>query len=102
MATGTRLPAKSRLGGRLPAPTARAREDAASGLGLLVVIVGLMWVIEVINTLDSNGLDSDGIYARNFDRLWGIITAPFVHASFAHLISNTIPFVFMGVIIALR
>ena len=47
-------------------------------------------------------LDNDGIYARNFGRLWGILTAPFLHASFQHLIDNTIPFVFMGLIIALR
>jgi membrane associated rhomboid family serine protease len=68
---------------------------------LLVAIVAFMWVIEVINTLDSNRLDSDGIWARNVDRLWGILTAPFIHASFAHLIDNTVPFVFMGLIIAL-
>ena len=61
-----------------------------------------MWLLEVINTLDHNALDSDGIYPRNFGHLWGIITAPFLHVSFPHLIDNTIPFVFMGVIIALR
>jgi membrane associated rhomboid family serine protease len=61
-----------------------------------------MWVIEGINSLDSQGLDTDGIYPRNVDRLWGIATAPFLHLSFAHLIDNTIPFVFMGVIIAVR
>jgi membrane associated rhomboid family serine protease len=60
-----------------------------------------MWVVEIINTLDSNALDNDGIWARNVDRLWGIFTAPFIHASFQHLIDNTIPFVFMGLIIAL-
>jgi membrane associated rhomboid family serine protease len=72
------------------------------GLTLLIGIVALMWVIEVINTLDSNNLDYDGIYPRNFDRLWGVFTAPFLHVSFAHLISNTIPFLFMGAIIAVR
>jgi membrane associated rhomboid family serine protease len=71
------------------------------GIALLASIVALMWVIEVINTLDSNRLDNDGIYPRNFGRLWGILTAPFIHASFQHLIDNTIPFVFMGLIIAL-
>jgi membrane associated rhomboid family serine protease len=61
-----------------------------------------MWVVEIINTIDSNGLDSDGIWARNLGRFWGILTSPFIHASFQHLIGNTIPFVFLGVIIALR
>ena len=72
------------------------------GLRLLGGIVALMWVIELINTIDSNALDSDGIYPRNFDRLWGILTSPFLHVSFQHLIDNTVPLAFMGAIIALR
>jgi membrane associated rhomboid family serine protease len=75
---------------------------AMQGVTLLAGIVAFMWLLEVINTLDSNALDSDGIYPRNFDRLWGVITAPFLHVSFQHLIDNTIPFVFMGAIIAMR
>jgi membrane associated rhomboid family serine protease len=77
---------------------ARQRE----GIELLIGIVALMWVIEIINSLDGNRLGADGIYPRDFARLWGIFTSPFLHASFQHLIDNTIPFVFMGVIIALR
>jgi membrane associated rhomboid family serine protease len=62
-----------------------------------------MWFIEVINSLDHNALATDdGIFPRNVGHLWGILTSPFLHVSFAHLIDNTIPFVFMGVIIALR
>jgi membrane associated rhomboid family serine protease len=77
-------------------------DQARSGLLLLTAIVALMWLIEVINTADSNGLDSDGIYARNLSRFWGIITSPFIHASFQHLLDNTVPFVFLGAIIAMR
>jgi membrane associated rhomboid family serine protease len=72
------------------------------GLTLLVGIIALMWVIEAINTLDSNHLDHDGLYPRDIDRIWGILTFPFLHASFQHLIDNTVPFAFMGAIIALR
>ncbi|HET9718873.1 MAG TPA: rhomboid family intramembrane serine protease [Solirubrobacteraceae bacterium] len=75
---------------------------AYEGLVLLGGIVALMWIIEVINTLDGNGLDRDGLYPRNVDRLWGILTSPFIHGSFQHLFDNTIPFVFLGVLIALR
>jgi membrane associated rhomboid family serine protease len=80
---------------------ARARERV-EGVQLLAGIVALMWVVEIINTADSNRLDRDGIYARSFSHLWGILTAPFIHVSFQHLISNSIPFIFMGLIIALR
>jgi membrane associated rhomboid family serine protease len=72
------------------------------GLALLSAIVALMWIVEVINSLDNNQLDGDGIWPRNIDRFWGIVTSPFIHASFQHLLDNTVPFVFLGVIIALR
>ena len=78
------------------------RREPVEGLILLVAIVALMWILEGINTLDHNALDSDGIHPRNIGDLWAILTAPFLHVSFQHLIDNTIPFVFMGVIIALR
>ena len=76
--------------------------QAMQGITLLAGIVGFMWLLEVVNSLDGNALDSDGIVPRNFDRLWGVITAPFLHVSFQHLIDNTIPLVFMGLIIAVR
>ncbi|MBV9421861.1 MAG: rhomboid family intramembrane serine protease [Solirubrobacterales bacterium] len=84
--------------------TARRRRAGMQieGIQLLAVILALMWIVEVINSLDGQHLNSDGIHARDPGRLWGVLTSPFVHASFAHLISNTIPLVFMGLIIAMR
>lgn len=82
-----------------PAPADRTR---LQGIQLLVVIVAIMWIVEILNTIDSNRLDADGLYPRNAGRLWGIFTAPFLHASFQHLFSNTVPLLFMGAIIALR
>jgi membrane associated rhomboid family serine protease len=87
--------------GRKRALSPRAQQRV-EGVRLLAVIVAVMWIVEIINTIDSNRLDGDGIYARSVSHLWGILTAPFIHASFAHLIGNTIPFVFLGLIIALR
>lgn len=84
---------------RLPIAGPRQRRE---GIALLAGIVALMWVVEIVNSLDSNRLDYDGIYARNVDRAWGILTSPFIHASFGHLLDNTIPFAFMGLLIALR
>jgi membrane associated rhomboid family serine protease len=79
------------------------RNQSLEGLVLLAAIVGVMWLIEVINSLDHDALDrAGGLYARNFGHIWAIFTSPFLHEGFPHLIDNTIPFVFMGVIIALR
>jgi membrane associated rhomboid family serine protease len=83
--------------------SAAAARQSIEGLSLLVAIVAVMWIVEVINSLDSNGLDADGsIIPRDVNRVWAIFTSPFLHLGWQHLIDNTIPFVFMGVIIALR
>ena len=85
-----------------PAPTRRGQTQL-EGVILLGVLLGVMWLLEAVNSLDSNRLShSDGIYARNIDHIWAIFTAPFLHFSFQHLIANTIPFAFMGLIIALQ
>lgn len=84
-------------------PPIRRAQTQLEGLIVLGGIVAIMWAVEAVNSLDSNRLSqSDGIYARNLDHIWAIFTAPFLHFSFQHLIANTVPFVFMGVIIALQ
>ena len=82
--------------------TPRKGETQREGIQLLVAIVAIMWLVEIVNALDSQRLDGDGIYPRSVGHLWGILTAPFLHVGFPHLIDNTIPLVVMGVIIALR
>ena len=92
-----------RIASRLADQRVRERtQRQREGLVLLAAIVVLMWGVEGINTLDSNHLNGDGIVSRNVDRFWGILTSPFIHASFQHLLDNTVPFVFLGVIIALH
>lgn len=71
------------------------------GLRTLAALVTIMWAVEVVNALDSYRLDSDGIVPRSVAHLDGIVFAPFLHASWSHLIGNTIPFVILGLVIAL-
>ncbi len=80
------------------------RRQVLEGLGLLLGIVALMWIIEGLNALDGGGLDrTGGIYPRNIDHIWAIFTSPFLHENFyPHLVDNTIPLLFMGVIVAVR
>jgi membrane associated rhomboid family serine protease len=82
----------------------RVRERYAErldGLRALGVLLAIMWGVELVNALDSYRLDGDGIVPRNVSHLDGIVFAPFLHASFSHLLSNTVPFVILGVVIAL-
>jgi membrane associated rhomboid family serine protease len=82
---------------------ARTRPEGSRGDGLAVVaaMVVVMWIAEIVDTIANHRLDSYGIEPREADGLIGIVAAPFLHAGFGHLISNTLPFVVMGFVIAL-
>ena len=67
-------------------------------VGAMVVV---MWLVEVVNSVDHYSLDRFGIRPRATDGLDGIVLSPFLHASWGHLIGNTIPFVMLGGLIAL-
>ncbi|MCG8601422.1 MAG: rhomboid family intramembrane serine protease [Verrucomicrobiales bacterium] len=63
---------------------------------LLLGAVGLAWGLEILDTVLFGALDNFGIKPRQASGLTGVVTAPFLHLGFAHLISNTIPFLVLG------
>jgi membrane associated rhomboid family serine protease len=77
------------------------REDRQMGVAFVAILVALMWVLEIYDQLSGESLDSYGIEPHDVDGLGGIFLAPFLHAGFDHLIGNTVPFVLLGVTIAL-
>ena len=88
-----------------PSGPVRGRRSSLAGAGdgirLVVGMLGLMWVLWIVNALDGYHLDRLGIEPRNVDHLYGILTAPFLHASFGHILGNSLPFLILGVMIAL-
>ena len=65
----------------------------------MVVLLAGLWSLEVVDQLSGNALDVYGIQARELDGLPGILTAPFLHGGFDHLISNTVPFAVLGFLV---
>lgn len=63
----------------------------------------LLWIIQIINSVLFQGrLAGLGIHPRSLEGLWGILFAPFIHVSFAHLIANTVPLLVLGWLVMLR
>jgi membrane associated rhomboid family serine protease len=77
------------------------REDRQLGFAFVAVMVAIMWVLEIYDQLTGESLDQYGIEPHDVDGLGGILLAPFLHAGFGHLIGNTVPFVLLGLTIAL-
>jgi membrane associated rhomboid family serine protease len=67
---------------------------------VVLALVVVMWVLEIVDVALDHRLDRYGIEPRDVDGLDGVVTAPFLHVGFGHLIGNTLPFVVMGVVIA--
>src|SRR4051794_22500299 len=80
--------------------TPSRRDERYAGFYVIAAMVAVMWVVEIIDEIDDHRLDGYGIRPHHLDRLFGIITAPFLHAGFDHLMANTVPFIVLGFAIA--
>ncbi len=64
----------------------------------VAVTLVLLWAIEIVDSATNGRLDAYGIRPRSVDGLDGIFFAPFLHAGFGHLFSNSVVFAVLGVI----
>lgn len=74
-------------------------------LTALLVFVGAMWIVRLLDALSPGrhlSVAGVGIVPRVWPGLEGILVAPFIHASFEHLIANTIPLLALGALILMR
>ena len=63
----------------------------------------IFWGIEIINQLFfGDRLDYFGVIPRRIIGLRGVILSPFLHADFAHLLANTLPFAILGWFVMLQ
>ena len=74
-----------------------------TGVTVIVGAVAAMWMIELVDAVAlDDRLQANGIHPRQLDGLDGILWAPLLHSTFGHLASNTIPFLVLGGLVAVR
>ena len=65
--------------------------------------VAFLWFVHLVNAVLFQGhLAALGVVPRSLSGLVGIFFAPFIHGSFAHLSSNTLPLLVLGWFVMLR
>jgi membrane associated rhomboid family serine protease len=72
------------------------------GAQVVVVAVVVMWVAEIVDALLPVTMDLWGIQGRTASGLVGVPLAPVLHAGFAHLAANTVPFLVLALLVAWR
>lgn len=70
-------------------------------VAVIVALAAAMWASEIIDLLPGVNLDRWGIRPRRLSGLLRIPLAPFLHSGFGHLFANTIPFLVLGIAIAI-
>ena len=56
----------------------------------------LLWAVKIVEYIGGFDLVPFGIYPRQLSGLGGVLCAPFIHGSFAHLFANTAPIIVIG------
>jgi membrane associated rhomboid family serine protease len=77
-------------------------EKVKPQIKLLGGALALMWAVFVATALSGGTLLSLGVIPRTMIGLRGILFAPFLHGSLAHIIANSIPFFVLGWLVMLR
>jgi membrane associated rhomboid family serine protease len=77
--------------------------NLAKALIVMGAFLAVIWILQVVNWADHYQLDQEyGILPRNVGRLGDIFSAPFLHASWAHIEGNSAPLFVLGVAAAYR
>ncbi|AWT35036.1 rhomboid family intramembrane serine protease [Deinococcus arenae] len=86
-----------------PAPAQRSATSLGRAAGITAALIAGLWVQEGADQLVFQGqLDQFGIEPRAPGTFWHVLTAPFLHAGFGHLIANTVPLAVLTFMSALR
>ena len=60
------------------------------------IFVVFLWIVKLIEIDFNLNFAEYGLLPRHVDGLRGIVTMPFIHSGFDHLISNSVPLIILG------
>ena len=72
------------------------RRKFMGSLIIPLIIVAVMWLVKIIEVSFGINLGRWGVVPHSAKGLIGILTLPFLHGSWEHLLSNTVPILVLG------
>lgn len=82
--------------------TTPPRQNALSRFASPVLLLAAMWAIQFADDLLPGSFTGFGIRSWDLEGLLGIALAPLLHANWAHLIGNSVPFLVLGLLVAVE
>lgn len=68
----------------------------------VIGLLSFMWLIHLVNLLLGYQLNQFGLVPRSISHFTAIFYWSFLHGSFDHLLTNSIPFTILGLLVAVR
>lgn len=84
---------------QLPDAIEQDRRRLRTAIKFSLLFVALLWMIRLVEDLFGLDLGRFGILPRHSSGLIGILTAPLVHASYTHLLTNTPVLLVLGSVV---
>ena len=78
----------------------KSAKKFVSALKFSALVLAVIWIVHIWTQATGISLSRYGIFPRESDGLIGILTAPLIHGSWEHLISNSAPLLVTTVMIS--
>ena len=65
-----------------------------------ILFVFMIWIVEGLEYILNVNFSTFGIIPLDFNRIYGILSYPFIHSDLNHLLNNTYPILILGGIIS--
>lgn len=67
-----------------------------------VALLALMWIVQLADAVLPGSFSGFGLRSWDLSGLGGIVVGPLLHASWPHLIANSVPFLVLGCLVAVE
>lgn len=78
----------------------QAPPSALRRFGAPIALLAIMWAVQLADSILPGSFSGFGIRSWDPSGLLGVVLAPLLHASWAHLIGNSVPFLVLGCLVA--
>lgn len=85
-----------------PSAPARRRPSSFSRFLAPIALLALMWIIQFADAVLPGSFTGWGLRSWDLGSLQGLALGPLLHASWAHLIANSVPLLVLGCLVAVE